>query len=151
MQEHITITIVYLFLKIACSLHTVLTSFQMKKLLLIVLFFTSFFSYCQQRKTDRMTNRSIKNNPLKSLPGNGLMQVQTPDKIYGTLFKDIQLQKVLSDNKTFVDAVPKYSPAIILKRYAAQKNLSDFDLKDFVTNNLFFLFHPLLKYLKPIR
>lgn len=47
-------------------------------------------------------------------------QTATPDQIYGQLFKTVQLNKVLPDGKTFVDCVPKTSPAIILKEFAKQ-------------------------------
>lgn len=107
----------------------------MKKIFIAALLFISVFSFSQQRQTDKIINKPIKNNPPESLRKKSFTQVQTPDKLYGTLFKDIQLQKVLSDNKTFVDAVPKYQPAIILKKYAAQKNIRNFDLKNFVTKN----------------
>ncbi len=61
----------------------------------------------------------------------------TPDEVWGKLFTDIQLNKVLGDNKAFVDAVPKFSPQVILKKYQdAQKNRdTSFHLKDFVFQN----------------
>ena len=43
-------------------------------------------------------------------------QNPTPDKLYGPLFKEIQLKRVFADNKTFVDCTPKYSPETILKK-----------------------------------
>lgn len=61
----------------------------------------------------------------------------TPDKIWGELFTDVQLTMVLGDNKTFVDAVPKYSPGVILKKYRDEKKSADtsFKLKDFIYEN----------------
>jgi len=61
----------------------------------------------------------------------------TPDKIWGKLFTDIQLNMVLGDNKTFVDAVPKFSPKVILKKYQETQKVHDtsFNLKDFVFKN----------------
>ena len=41
----------------------------------------------------------------------------TPDKIYAELFTDVQQSGIFPDSKTFVDAVPKKDPAIILKAY----------------------------------
>src|SRR5215217_2003764 len=61
--------------------------------------------------------------------------IQTPDQLWGPLFKDVQLNKIFPDNKTFVDAVPKATPDVILKKYAAHKTDSAFDLKAFVTEN----------------
>jgi alpha,alpha-trehalase len=61
----------------------------------------------------------------------------TPDVLWGPLFKDVQLKKVLGDNKTFVDCIPKYDPAVILKKYNEQKSKKGFDLKTFVLNNFY--------------
>src|SRR6476619_4194859 len=63
--------------------------------------------------------------------------VQTPDQLWGDLFKEVQLKKIFPDNKTFVDAVPKAAPEVILKKYEATKGDSSFDLKTFVTDNFF--------------
>ena len=60
-------------------------------------------------------------------------QKQTPDLIWKELFKEVQLKRIFPDNKTFVDAVPKFSPEIILQKYNAGKAKdSTFDLKAFV-------------------
>src|SRR5690349_20009067 len=59
----------------------------------------------------------------------------TPDKLWGSLFKDVQVNRIFPDNKTFVDCTPKYKPEIILSKYAKQKNTSGFDLKSFVLQN----------------
>jgi alpha,alpha-trehalase len=69
------------------------------------------------------------------LSNNGLAQQpvpSTPDKLYGQLFIDVQLQQVFRDSKTFVDCVPLVSPADIMKRYEQEKNNARFDLKKFV-------------------
>ena len=58
----------------------------------------------------------------------------TPDKIYGQLFKDVQLQKVLPDGKTFVDCTPKKKVADIMYNYGMMKN-SGIDLKTFIADN----------------
>jgi len=60
----------------------------------------------------------------------------TPDQLWGPLFTDVQLHRVLSDNKTFVDAIPKKNPADILALYKKQKlHDSLFNLEKFVTDN----------------
>jgi alpha,alpha-trehalase len=63
--------------------------------------------------------------------------VQTPDEIWGKLFVEVQLKKIFPDNKTFVDAVPKSSPDLILKKYnlLKAKDSATFDLRTFVTQN----------------
>ncbi|MDF2431386.1 MAG: alpha,alpha-trehalase [Mucilaginibacter sp.] len=59
----------------------------------------------------------------------------TPRQFFPDLFEAVQLSDIFPDNKTFVDAIPKRDPALIMKDYNEQKNKSDFDLKQFVTNN----------------
>jgi alpha,alpha-trehalase len=61
-------------------------------------------------------------------------QPPSPDAIYGKLFTDVQLQKILADGKTFVDCTPKQNIDSILNEYKIQKN-ADFDLKKFVLRN----------------
>ena len=51
-----------------------------------------------------------------------------PDKIYGRLFVDVQMNKVFADGKTFVDCVPKRRPADIVADYEANKGIAGFDL-----------------------
>ncbi len=58
-----------------------------------------------------------------------------PDKIYGKLFVDVQMDQVFPDGKTFVDCVPKRKPADIVADYEAQRATAGFDLKKFVTDN----------------
>ncbi len=61
-------------------------------------------------------------------------QPPSPDTIYGQLFIDVQMQKILADGKTFVDCTPKRNIDSILNEYKIQKNV-DWDLKKFVFNN----------------
>src|SRR6187401_3043752 len=71
----------------------------------------------------------------------GLIQaqtkVQTPDLVYGELFKDVQMSKIFPDGKTFVDCVPKKDPKEIVKDYLAiKKNPAvRFSLELFVKEN----------------
>lgn len=64
-------------------------------------------------------------------------KVQTPDQVYGQLFKDVQMSKIFPDGKTFVDCIPKKNPKDIVKEYLAAKNNSAlrFSLKLFVEDN----------------
>jgi alpha,alpha-trehalase len=41
----------------------------------------------------------------------------TPDKLYGHFFRDVQMARIFSDSKTFVDCIPKKSPAEIVAVY----------------------------------
>ena len=61
--------------------------------------------------------------------------VQTPDVLWGKLFQEVQLKKIFPDNKTFVDAVPKFSREQILKDYAQQKLSDTFNLTSFVNTH----------------
>ena len=61
-------------------------------------------------------------------------QPPTPDKIYGELFVEVQMQKVFPDGKTFVDCIPKRKPADIMYDYGLQKG-PNFNLKKFVEEN----------------
>jgi alpha,alpha-trehalase len=64
-------------------------------------------------------------------------KVQTPDQVYGELFKDVQMSKIFPDGKTFVDCVPKRDPKDIVKDYLAiKKNPAiKFSLELFVKEN----------------
>ncbi|CAN5494775.1 alpha,alpha-trehalase [soil metagenome] len=60
--------------------------------------------------------------------------VIAPDKLYGQLFKDVQLQKIFPDGKTFVDCVPKRNVKDIMYDYGMMKG-PKMDLKKFVEDN----------------
>lgn len=64
----------------------------------------------------------------------GLSQQNAPDKIYGQLFIDVQLQKIFPDGKTFVDCIPKRNVKDIMYDYGMQKG-KGFNLLNFVENN----------------
>src|SRR4051812_34118037 len=57
----------------------------------------------------------------------------TPDKLYGQLFTDVQLNHIFADSKTFVDCTPLLSPEEIVNRYGKQKLQPGFSLKTFVS------------------
>ena len=59
----------------------------------------------------------------------------TPDKLWGDLFVQVQTKHIFADNKTFVDAVPKYEPSKILVEFSKHKADTSFDLKKFVEDN----------------
>lgn len=52
-------------------------------------------------------------------------RVLAPDLIYGQLFRDVQLQSVFPDNKTFVDCTPNKDPQEIVDNYILLKKVSD--------------------------
>jgi len=63
-------------------------------------------------------------------------QTKTPDRLYGQLFIDVQMQNALQDGKTFVDCIPKRDPKLILQEYLQLKKSSvKVDLKDFLNKN----------------
>lgn len=57
---------------------------------------------------------------------------QSPDQLFGNLFRDVQLGRIFADSKTFVDCVPKLAPAALVNLYEYEKDKPDFDLKAFV-------------------
>ncbi len=66
-----------------------------------------------------------------------LFAQQPPDVVYGELFKDVQMNKIFADGKTFVDCIPKKDPKLIVKEYLAAKNnpALRFSLLRFVEEN----------------
>ncbi len=62
-------------------------------------------------------------------------KVLSPRQTYPDLFEKVQLAKIYSDGKSFVDAIPKKSPSAIMNAYDTQKKISAFNLKSFVTEN----------------
>lgn len=62
-------------------------------------------------------------------------QVFTPSQLYGELFEHVQMQGVFPDSKTFVDAVPRQTPAQVLEAYREASRASDFDLRAFVRSH----------------
>jgi alpha,alpha-trehalase len=56
----------------------------------------------------------------------------TPAQIYGELFRDVQMARVLPDGKTFADAVAKRNPQQIVAAYGREKAAPGFDLSAFV-------------------
>ncbi len=61
-------------------------------------------------------------------------QTAPPEKLYGELFKEIQLNKIFADSKTFVDCTPKRKVMNIMYDYGLAKGPA-FDLKKFVNDN----------------
>lgn len=70
--------------------------------------------------------------PVLADVGVGAALPPSPDKLYGDLFVAVQTAQVYPDQKTFVDALPKAAPAVIVQAYQAQKNAPGFSLKAFV-------------------
>jgi len=61
----------------------------------------------------------------------------SPEKIYGRLFTDVQMNKIFFDSKTFADAVPKRSPKTIVADYLSiiHNPAIRFSLKLFIEEN----------------
>ncbi len=64
-----------------------------------------------------------------------MFQKSTPDKIYAELFEAVQTGGIFEDSKTFVDALPKADPALILKSYRESDQDKEFELGSFVASN----------------
>ncbi|MGI4750991.1 MAG: alpha,alpha-trehalase TreF [Janthinobacterium lividum] len=70
--------------------------------------------------------------PLLFLMNSDFAQKISPRQQYPGLFEAVQLNSIYTDNKAFVDAVPKKNPAAIMQDYQVQKNKPDFNLKAFM-------------------
>lgn len=69
---------------------------------------------------------------------NGFGQLPAaPDKLYGPLFKDVQLSGIFSDGKTFVDCTPRKDPKEIVADYLEIKNnpAIKFSLQSFIDDH----------------
>jgi len=64
--------------------------------------------------------------------------VPTPAELFGPLFVQVQMDALFPDGKTFVDAVPKASPLVIMRRYHAAHPRSHAALLGFVRRNFSF-------------
>jgi alpha,alpha-trehalase len=64
-----------------------------------------------------------------------MSHIPGPDEVYGKLFDAVQSGHVFADSKTFVDAIPKSSPAAIVERYAALEISGADKLREFVLAN----------------
>src|ERR1700726_443600 len=64
---------------------------------------------------------------MTMIKNNGLVYIED----YEELFVDIQTQRILVDQKSFVDSEPKMAVKRILEDYRKQKHLEGFGLKDF--------------------
>lgn len=71
-------------------------------------------------------------------------QSNSPDVLFGELFKEVQLKGIFADSKTFADAIPLFSATEIMKKYEAEKKKlnvnsekkkNGFDLEKFVRQN----------------
>lgn len=61
------------------------------------------------------------------------IQVRPPDYVYGSLFTQVQMQKIYPDSKTFADAFSKTEPEKIVKAYNLKKDSLGFSLQYFVS------------------
>ncbi len=61
-----------------------------------------------------------------------MLNLDPPDLLYGTLFHDVQTSGLFADSKTFVDAVARQEPALIVTQYEQEKTQPGFDLGAFV-------------------
>jgi alpha,alpha-trehalase len=64
-----------------------------------------------------------------------MFQYSTPDTIYAELFEAVQTSGIFEDSKTFVDALPKADPALILKSFRESDHDKGFELGSFVASN----------------
>ena len=59
-------------------------------------------------------------------------RLRAPDELFGELFREVQMQQVYADGKTFVDMIPRQSARAILEAYSTQRTEPGFELRAFV-------------------
>ena len=59
-------------------------------------------------------------------------RLRAPDELFGELFREVQMQQVYADGKTFVDMIPRQSARAIMEAYRTERSEQGFDLKTFV-------------------
>jgi len=59
----------------------------------------------------------------------------SPQQLYGPLFEAVQLERVFPDSKTFVDMIPRQSPAEIMADYRSEHPAGRAALSDFVARH----------------
>ena len=59
----------------------------------------------------------------------------TPARLFGSLFTRVQMEAIFPDGMTFVDAVPKAAPLVILQRYRKEDPRTRAALRRFVQRN----------------
>ncbi|WP_417885527.1 alpha,alpha-trehalase TreA [Zunongwangia sp.] len=65
-----------------------------------------------------------------------LVKIASPEELYGTLFYDVQQnEKLFSDSKTFVDAIPKKPLSTIKSNYTKIKDTSSAVIRQFIRDN----------------
>lgn len=72
---------------------------------------------------------------LTALPQ--LIPQKSPEEMLGGLFQDVQLSKLYSDGKIFVDLIPKKRLKSIAEEYELQRRSPDFNLNEFVGRHFY--------------
>ena len=68
-------------------------------------------------------------------PGAAQEYPDPPQALFKDLYVDVQMQQVFPDSKEFADAVPKSTPAEILKLYHSERPRTRAELRRFVERN----------------
>ncbi|MDB4877983.1 MAG: hypothetical protein JWM41_4429 [Gemmatimonadetes bacterium] len=69
---------------------------------------------------------------IVAAPSAATSALYDPSRDLGPLFHDVQMARVFTDSKTFVDSKPRSAPSDVAARYAAAKTSPGFDLRAFV-------------------
>ena len=64
-----------------------------------------------------------------------MLPLKTADEIYAELFERVQSGGLFADSKTFVDAVPRDEPGLVLQRFRELCDRPGFELRAFVAQN----------------
>ncbi|NPD68544.1 alpha,alpha-trehalase TreF [Lichenicola cladoniae] len=61
--------------------------------------------------------------------------LQPPSILFGELYREVEMQRVFPDQKTFADAIPRRAPDAIMADYRAESTKPGFTLTSFVAAN----------------
>ncbi|MGB4960766.1 MAG: trehalase family glycosidase, partial [Saprospiraceae bacterium] len=64
-----------------------------------------------------------------------MIEMKLPEIVFEHLFHDIATQYILDDGKSLADAIPKFSPEIILSNYTKEKVEPGFSVADFYSRH----------------
>lgn len=85
----------------------------------------------------KQSAQDIAKTALVKTIGRFIRDAKSPESLYGDLFHQVQMQKVFSDGKTFVDLVPQRRVQEIMREYELLRNDPNFNIGEFVTRHFY--------------
>lgn len=79
--------------------------------------------------------QAVSDVPARTPTAPAPLVLQPPSILFGDLYREVEMQRVFPDQKTFADAIPRRKPDAIMADYRAQSARPDFRLASFVAEN----------------